>query len=357
MKKVLLTLAAVATLAACSTEKTMDFAKDAIAFDNAFVDNATKSVSDPSYTNDKLFGDFAVFGFVEGAVLFDGTQVTGSAINGNWSYTGTQYWIAGANYNFAAVAPMTDGGWEKTSSSVDVENDELKYTVTTNLSFTNNGTTDILYADAGKIQGKASDNEMVAFTFRHILSKVKFSFENAYNASAATIKVYDIKITNAYKTGNVALTEASTTWSGQAQAPANDFVLDFGAAVADNADTQADAYAFSQTLESYNELLLIPGAVDGGYNVTFNVDLLVSGQKIKTYNHTAKVNFAPAPGTCYDIKAVVNAENIDPEQEQEAIEFTVTAIDGWANPADGNDADEDPDQPEAEIQENTNSNN
>lgn len=356
MKKVLLTLAAVATLAACSTEKTMDFAKDAIAFDNAFVDNATKSVSDPSYTNTNLFSDFAVYGFVEGAVLFDGTQVTGSE-NNAWSYTGTQYWIAGANYNFAAVAPMTNGGWQKTSSSVDVENDALKYTVTTNLSFTNNGTTDLLYADAGKIQGKASDNEMVAFTFRHILSKVKFSFENAYNASAATIKVYDIKITNAYKTGNVALTKASTTWS--AQAPANDFVLDFGAAVADDADTQADAYAFSQTLESYNELLLIPGAVTDGYDVTFKVDLLVSGQKIKTYNHTAKVNFAPAPGTCYDIKAVVNAENIDPAQEQEPIEFTVTKIDGWANPADGDDTDTDtdPDQPEADIQENTNSNN
>ncbi len=348
MKKVLLSLAAVATLAACSTEKTMDFAKDAIAFDNAFVDNATKSVVDPSYTNAKLFSDFAVFGFVEGAVLFPGTQVTGSALGGDWSYTGTQYWIAGANYNFAAVAPMTKGGWEKKESTVNMAEGESKYTVTTNISFTNNGKTDLLYADAGKILGKASGNAKVAFTFRHILSKVKFSFENAYNASAATIKVKNIKITNAYKTGNVALTEASTTWS--AQASANDFVLDFGAAVADGTDTEADAYGFQTTLESYNELLLIPGAVTDGYNVTFDVDLLVSDQLIKTYNHTAKVNFVPAPGTCYDIKAVVNAENIDPEQEQEPIEFTVTKIDGWANPADGDDADKDPDQPEAEIQ-------
>lgn len=351
MKKVLLSLAAVATLAACSTEKTMDFAKDAIAFDNAFVDNATKSVSDPSYNNDKLFGDFAVFGFVEGAVLFDGTKVTGSALNGAWSYTGTQYWIAGANYNFAAVAPMTDGGWQKNTSTVNMTEGESKYTVTTNLSFTNNGTTDLLYADAGKIMGLATGNEKVAFTFRHILSKVKFSFENAYNASAATIKVYDIKITNAYKTGNVALTSASTSWT-----PADPtLVLDFGMATDDQATTEAKenaevAYTYGNTYESQKELLLIPGAVTDGYDVTFNVDLLVSDQLIKTYEHTAKVNFAPAPGTCYDIKAVVNAENIDPEQEQEAIEFTVTAIDGWANPADGNDADKDPDQPTAEIQ-------
>lgn len=351
MKKVLLSLAAVATLAACSTEKMMDFAKDAIAFDNAFVDNATKSVSDPSYTNAKLFSDFAVFGFVEGAVLFPGTQVTGSALGGDWSYTGTQYWIAGANYNFAAVAPMTKGGWEKKESTVNMAEGESKYTVTTNLSFTNNGTTDLLYADAGKIMGKAAGNDEVAFTFRHILSKVKFSFENAYNASAATIKVYDIKITNAYKTGNVALTSASTSWT-----PADPtLVLDFGMATDDQATTEAKenaevAYTYGNTYESQKELLLIPGAVTDGYDVTFNVDLLVSDQLIKTYEHTAKVNFAPAPGTCYDIKAVVNAENIDPEQEQEAIEFTVTAIDGWANPADGNDADKDPDQPTAEIQ-------
>ena len=349
MKKVLIAVLALAAVACNKAEIVEQTSANAIAFDNAFVDNATKSVNDPSFTSSKLFNDFAVYGFVEGAVLFDGTQVTRSAIDGEWSYTDTQYWIAGANYNFAAVAPKTNGGWEKETSTVKMTD----YTVTTNLSFTNNGTTDLLYADAGKISGNASGNETVAFTFRHVLSKVKFSFVNAYNASAATIKVYDIKITNAYKTGNVALTSASTAWSDQAETLA----LDFGAAVADDTDTEADAYAYNETLESYNELLLIPGAVADGYNVTFMVDLLVSDQKIKTYVHTAKVNFAPAPGTCYDIQAVVNAENIDPEQEQEAIEFTVTKINGWADPADGDDEGTYPDQPEADIQESINSNN
>ncbi len=357
MKKIFIAALAITALAACNKTEVVGVTEsNAIAFDNAFVDNATKSVNDPSFTNDNLFTDFAVYGFVEGAVLFDGTQVTGSAINGEWSYTDTQYWIAGANYNFAAVAPMTSGNWTKKTSTVDMTDGSSKYTVTTNLSFVNNGATDLLYADAGKILGLASGNAKVAFTFRHVLSKVKFSFENAYNASAATIKVYDVKITNAYQKGNVALTSASTAWSDQAQT----LVLDFGAAVnegVDDADADgvqinntADAFAYNTTLESYNELLLIPGAVAGGYNVTFKVDLLVSDQKIKTYEHTAKVNFAPAPGTCYDIKAVVNAENIDPEQEQEAIQFTVTEINGWADPADGDDEGTYPDQPEADIQ-------
>lgn len=357
MKKIILAAMAFAAFTACVKEEVVTVNQETIAFENAFVDNATKSVVDPSFTNTNLFTDFAVYGFVEGAVLFNGTQVSKSITNADltkstWKYAGTQYWIAGANYNFAAVAPKTSGGWEKETSTVDMPG----YTVTTNLSFTNDGTKDLLYADAGKILGKDSGNGTVAFTFRHVLSKVKFSFENAYNASAATIKVYDIEIKNAYTTGNVALTSASTAWSGQA----GTLVLDFGAAVNEGVDDDddvdevqiyntADAFAYNTTLESYNELLLIPGAVTDGYNVTFKVDLLVSDQKIKTYEHTAKVNFAPAPGTCYDIKAVINAENIDPDQAQEPIEFSVTTINGWENPADGDDQDNDPDQPNAEI--------
>lgn len=343
MKKVLLTLAAVATLAACSTEKTMDFAKDAIAFDNAFVDNATKSVYDPSYNNDKLFGDFAVFGFVdgqeEGAALFDGVTVSKDITNTNltsaWKYAATQYWIAGAKYNFSAVAPST--GWTKTAASA----------AGLTLSFENDGAHDILFAKSAQITGAVSGNQPVAFTFRHILSKVKFSFENAYNATSATIKVKDIKITNAYETGSVVL-DANTAWS-----PANPTLeLAFGMATDDEATTNEKetvevAFAYGKTYESQNELLLIPGAVNNGYAVTFNVELLVSGKKIKTYNHTAKVNFAPAPGTCYDIKAVVNAENIDPDHAQEPIEFTVTTITDWIQGADQT----------ANIQKNPNSNN
>lgn len=342
MKKVLLTLAAVATLAACSTEKTMDFAKDAIAFDNAFVDNATKSVVDPSYTNKNMFSDFQVFAFVEGASLFgdEGKLVAknirnGELLNSDWKYEGTQYWIAGAKYNFSAVAPST--GWTKTAATKDG----------VTLSFTNNGITDILFAQTAEIEGKVSGNPMVAFTFRHILSKVKFSFENAYNASAATIKVYDIKLLNAHATGNVKLTSGDPVWSNQA----GTLELAFGMAT-DNETTDAKedievAYAYGNTYESQKELLLIPGAEDTEYNVTFNVDLLVSGQFIKTYNHKAKVKFAPAPGTCYDIKAVVNAENIDPDHAQEPIEFTVTKITDWIQGADQT----------ANIQKNPNSNN
>lgn len=327
IKKIFIAVLALAAVAACNKAEVVEqSAANAIAFDNAFVDNAVKSVVDPSITNATL-KDFAVYGFVQGAVLFDGVQVskdiTNNELGSDWKYAGTQYWIAGANYNFNAVAPMTDGGWTKTAATA----------TSTTLSFTNNGTTDLLYALATQ-QGQVSSNAAVAFSFRHVLSKVKFSFENAYNATNATIKVKDIVITNPHKTANVVL-DANTTWSDQAvdNATEDKFTLSFGMATDAEAtkDVKEDvevAYAYGATYESQNERFLIP-STSYAYNVTFTVELLVSGQKVATYNHTVTATFAPAPGNSYDIKAVINAENIDPNHAQEPIEFTVSTLPGW----------------------------
>ena len=298
---------------------------NAIGF-NTFVDKATRSVNDPSFTNSSMFDDFAVYGYVEGAVLFDGTKVAKTIENNDlesyWQYEGTQYWIAGANYNFNAVAPLTNGGWVKADGT-----DKDK----TVLSFTNNGTTDLLYATTPQ-QGKVSGNDAVEFNFRHTLSKVKFSFENGYNATNATIKVKDIVITNPHKTATAVLT-GETAWSGLAAA--DDFTLNFGMATDAETTTGKEnvevAYAYGATYESQNERFLIPSATAYDYNVTFTVELLVSGSVVATYNHAATAKFAPVAGNAYDIKTVITPENIDPNNEQEPIEFTVKSLGGWSN--------------------------
>ncbi len=350
MKKTLLLVAAAVALVACSNEETVrQSAREAIGFDNAFVENSTRSVNDPSWSNTNLFGGFAVYGYVENAPLFDNVQVSGSDLDGEWTYTNTQYWIAGAKYNFAAVAPYANGA--EGVFSVAANGDD--YVGTTVLPFTNTGINDVLYAQNAQVVGAANGNATVAFTFRHILSKVKFSFENGYNASTATIKVYDVKIENAYKTATATLGVNSTAWANQ-----NDdtLALEFGNASDAEATTDAKesaevAYAYGATYESLNERFLIPGTAPSvtydvkdaegnttqetanAYKVTFKVDLLVNNTLVKTYNHTAYAKFAPEAGNAYDIKTVINAENIDPENKQEPIEFTVTAIDEWANGA------------------------
>ena len=329
MKKLFTILAVAATLVSCAKEDVVrEAAREAIGFDNAFVENSTRSVNDPSYSSaegGKKFNGFRVYGFVEGATLFDGTEVTGSGFGdtGNWTYTGTQYWIAGANYDFHAVAPTTNNMSNVVSSAANGVTFDYN-----NVS----GEEDMLYAFA-EAEGKVSDNKKVAFTFRHILSKVKFSFENGYNATNATLKVKNVVITNADATAKVNLNDDVVDWTNKANA--GSVSIAFG----DATDPEAiydNANAYTTVYESNNERFLIP-SVSRAYTVSFVVDLYIGGNLIDVnakdnetgYEHTATITFAPEAGHAYDIKAVINAENIDPNNEQEPIQFTVTSIDGW----------------------------
>ena len=346
MKKTLFAALALISMASCSNEEVLEVAqKEVIAFDNAFVDNATRSVFDPSIKNTTI-ASFDVYGFVDKTgKIFEGTNVTGSGVTGTdpvtdtnatWSYTGTpQYWVPGAIYNFCAVAPADAVTANAVVSNATEGDNNTNNIITTTFGYTNvdNNQIDLLYSEAACVEGKASGNDKVRFTFRHLLSKVKFSFENAYNGTNATIKVTDIKITDAVLAANVVLTKETTTWKDHT----NSLVLQFGDATDkestnDVKEETASVYGYNETLESYNEKLLIPSA-EKTYTVEFVVELFVSGTSIATYNHiganAAKVTFTPEAGKSYDIKAVINPDNINPEAAQEQIQFTVTTVEDW----------------------------
>ena len=338
MKKVIFALAAVVALAACSQEDVIVADKGAAIGFDTFVGKATR-VDDPSLTNDNL-KNFAVYGAVtndDTALIFDNVEVaktiTNNDLSSEWKYKGTQYWINGATYNFAAVAPASCGknGAFRTSPSFE-----------TILEFTNDAVTDLLYAQHEPITGvkgngdaEGTANGMVDFTFRHVLSKIKFSFVNQYNASGSTIVVRDIVLTNPHKTATATLNATSTTWDNLATD--TDFTIAFGNAVSNTATaaTAVEKIAQNAELESFNQRFIIPVSPDTAsyaYNVSFVVDLYYGNSRVETYTHTATVTFAPAAGTAYDIKTVINASNIDPAQSQEPIEFTVNVFDGWAAP-------------------------
>lgn len=351
MKKVIFALAAVVALAACSQEEVIVADKGAAIGFDTFVENSTRAAVDPSFVmgGSNMFTEFGVFGAVENSPLFSNEKVYKSG--DNWIYDHPQYWIVGAKYNFAAVAPY--------NAYTNAQYASANYEGTTILSFVNgyaddakiatNGTTDLLYATTvDPIQGLAASgtttpaNGKVQFNFRHVLSKVKFSFENAYNASMATIKVYDVKINNAYASADATFTTNATEWANKQ----GTIVLDFGNASDNEATTDKEnaevAYGYGKTYESLNERLLIPGVAtpltddaNAGYKVTFKVDLLVNGTKIKTYDHVAYANFTPVAGHAYDIKTAINASNIDPQHKQEPIEFTVTTIGEWGTDDNG----------------------
>ena len=138
MKKTLFAALALVSMASCSNEDVLEVAqKEAIGFDNAFVNNSTRSVNDPSKTKDAFYDAFKVYAFVNGATLLDNKTV--SKTNGAWSYGDPQYWINGATYNFTAYAPKSDD--LVVTANTTTTKDKLA------LTFTNNeGTVDVLYA-------------------------------------------------------------------------------------------------------------------------------------------------------------------------------------------------------------------
>ena len=96
MKKIILAAMALAALAACSKETTIDVVREEIAFGNAFVDNSTKAeyATDPSYSTTSGKGvaleKFNVYGAVNGVNIFNGNTVSrgGAAYGAAWTLDG-----------------------------------------------------------------------------------------------------------------------------------------------------------------------------------------------------------------------------------------------------------------------------
>lgn len=327
MKKIfLIGLTAAAMMASCSNDETVEMAQQkAISFSNAFVNNGTRSVVDPSFTTENLT-DFAVYGFTQNGQIFNGVKVSkgGSASTG-WSYANLQYWVPGNTYTFGAIAPHSAANVSDVKLPAGATKVEMKVAFTN----TDANQVDLLHAEPAQITGvTASYTEPVSMTFNHQLSKVKFSFQNSVGAGY-NVKVSNVKITDAYEKGTLTVGATENTWSNQTDKA---LVLNFGNVVADGATAdEAAVIANAATLESYNEKLMIPMVSSATYTVTFTVELFKDNVPLGTYNHTVQIkNVEFKLGYCYDFKATLTHENIvDPENPLKPIEFKVDGITGW----------------------------
>lgn len=335
MKKIfLIGLTAAAMMASCSNDETVEMAQQkAISFSNAFVNNGTRSSVDPSFNSDNL-KDFAVYGFAENAQNFKGEKVYKVEGTNTWKYDNLQYWVPGNTYTFGAIAPHSVAA---NVSNVTLPTGATK--VEMEVAFTNTDDVkqvDLLHAAPAQIAGTAvtpTYKAAVSMTFYHQLSKVKFSFENAVGAGHY-VKVKDVKITNAYKTGTWKVTgEPANTWSNQAD---KTLELNFGNVVANGATANVAAnIAFNETLESYYEKLMIPMDASATYTVTFTVDLCAGDAVLKSKTFTTQISGVEFKlGYCYDFKASLNADNIT-DDPLKPIEFTVIKVEDW-NQAESN---------------------
>ena len=318
MKKVFIAILAAAAFAACNKAEVVESAPAAkIAFDNAFVDNATKAATDITKAN---LVDFGVYGTVtkdpNSALIFNNTQVTNNS--GAYTYSPVQYWIEGAQYTFSAYAPFTNKQWAFAPTNASAHNGTL--------SFDNeaaSGEQDLLFASASRSADTDNMDDAVSFTFSHLLSKVVFKYTNGFTDNNIKLNVYDVKINNAAAKGTVTVTGGATgEWDGT-----GNYVRSFGADAADA--TAALSNGASVTTEHF---YLIP--VEREYNITFKVGLYQAGVLLDTYEHTVTSTINIEKGKSYSFNANLTPSNVNPTTQLYPIEFNVNAVGTW-DPAAG----------------------
>lgn len=330
MKKLLVSVLAIAGLVACTQETTLVQKGNApMEFGAAFVENATRANAavDPSTTTESITG-FDVWGFMDSpeGVVFEDENVTGE--RGNFTYTNTQYWIPGHTYYFAALAPMDSANW-----TLNTKNENGEYIANTFgagiVDFHNvDGTEDLLYAaKAISTEGlKVGETPgVVKLQFSHLLSKVKFSFTNGFDNENAYIDVKEVTMeVPAFASINLAQAD---WWSTNQWALVKDqfTTLQFGDACAKT--------AMGVKQETANERLTIPAGADQEYKVTFKVQLyfgdVAAFAEVQTLESVVK-GVALEMGKAYNFTAEINASNISEDgKELLPIVFDVEEVKDW----------------------------
>jgi hypothetical protein len=310
MKKLFTILAVVATMVSCAKEDVVSVQEPAqIAFEGVFVENATRA-NDPSTTTNNI-QEFSVWAYMDavGGVVFDDETVSR---NGDaWTYNQIQYWMPGHDYYFAAFAG------DRTAIET------LPATMETNglgvVKFTNvDGTNDILYSEA-VVEDAAANQAPVALTFKHLLSKVKFTFKNGFQNDNNKVVVKNITMDVA-KTANVDLSAAADFTNPESVLPwtnlADTTTLEFG---------DVEKTAIGTSASSENERLTIPADANYEYVIKFNVE--VYNGSVLGLEKSMEVKLSGlklVAGQAYNLMATIDQENLNLNK----IEFLVE-VDEW----------------------------
>ena len=319
MKKTFLMAFAALGLVACMQEEVVTIPQtDAITFDQASIDNATRA-ADPSTTTQTIAG-FDVWAFMN---KYDGTVLVDEdvkKVGGKWTYANTQYWTPNNKYYFAALAPMNSANVTETIAS-----DEAAKLGLGTIDFVNvDGSEDLLYAATTVVapdydQLKLNNMPPVKFEFSHLLSKVKFTFLNGFTTDNAYVEIENIKMT-APKSGTIDL--AVENWWDNDQdwvLGTEEFKLEFG---------NVAKLAMGTFDECAKERLTIPAEADQVYDITFTVKLYMGNQlALETVKTSTVTGVAFEMGKAYNLTAEINSDNLD----LPAIEFDVV-VKEWDEP-------------------------
>ena len=319
MKKLLVSVLAIAGLVACSQDTTLVQNSNngtLMEFNVAALDNATRV--DPSITLETLDG-FDVWAYVdskEGTVL---TEERVSLVNGAWSYVNKQYWTPGHDYFFTAIAPV----------DTDIFTNHWTYKQANDtIAFTNvEGTEDLLLA-----QENVSTHDLeigqgmpaVGLQFNHLLSKVKFTFKNGFTTDNVYVAVENVEM-------DVPAAGTYTTTNGTWALENGTTTLVFGD-VTDGETLDIDGttvFAAQKSVRAADERFTIPAGAGQNYVVRFTVKHYNGDVCLSSSDKEVKISgLNLEKGKAYNFVTEINEQNAAAEALL-PIEFTVEGVNEW----------------------------
>ena len=313
MKKIFVAVMAMAAFVACSNEEQIATPEyPAIAFGDAFVDNTTKAI----YEGNNKLTAFTVWGNVEGVALYGETGATvstGGDYNTIWTCSETRYWTPSCEFEFFATAHAT-------VAAGDVVNG-----IPTKFSYTADGTTDLLCSTAvakaetdevgtptAVVDGSLKtigDETVVAFTMKHLLSRIAFKYTVAADVDPAyTYNVTNVTVSGAYASG--VYTVADGEWSEQD-------------------GTMPEKLTFTNI--NTDAFVIIPGAP--ALTISLTAEVVFGGEVISTVPYTVTLNQPDVEDTDFTFEAgnayVFAVELPAPGKE---IKFTVENVENFGTP-------------------------
>ena len=318
MKKLLVSVLAIAGLVACSQEQTLVQSNNSgtlMEFNVAALDNATRV--DPSITSTTLDA-FDIWAYVDSKA---GTVLTEELVSRNgdmWSYVNKQYWTPNHTYYFDAIAPV----------DTDIFKNNWTYNQAEDtIDFTNEyGTEDLIYAHVEVTTPDKFDQymEAVGLEFNHLLSKVKFTFKNGFTTDNVYVAVENVVMkapaagTYTTTTGAWALKNGTTT------------LLAFGNVTdGDTLDIEGTkVFAAQKSVRTADERFTIPAGTDQKYEVTFTVKHYNGNVCLSSSDKKVEISgLSLESGKAYNFVTEINEQNAA-DAALLPIEFKVD-VNGW----------------------------
>lgn len=305
--------AAVLTLGGCTKTEVTSISDSAyIGFDNAYIGNPTKAVTEINKDN---IQKFYVFGGTQAeSDLFENVEVTKVA-NG-WDYLNHKEWEPTTEYKFAAY--YNDASLTYPSNvSFDYTSGALKFT---DFESSPNHQVDLLYDEltyTSKAEGVA--NEKMQFNFRHLLSIVKFTFKSGFG-DGVTVTVSNMKFYGMNTKGTVTPTDADVVWTSNTPISEGDGFMLFSEANETNRAVAAET--------AYDNCIVIPQTFIDNQTMVAKFTVTLTGEGLDDVTTTKEITaYLPAdtwkPGFRYNYVATISGQTMN------YIEFDAPLVSYW----------------------------